>query len=49
MFFERQEQLKHRAITRQLHHNDLELLEQIELTLRELQKLVEDIKKLNND
>ncbi len=48
MFLERQEQLEGRAMTGQLHHNDLELLEQIEHTLIELQKLAEDIKKLNN-
>ncbi|MGF1589652.1 MAG: hypothetical protein ACFCU7_10475 [Pleurocapsa sp.] len=49
MFFERQEQLKRRANTGQLLHSDLELLEQIEQTLAELTKVVEDLKKLNNE
>jgi hypothetical protein len=48
MFLERQEQLKHRANTGQLSCRDLELIEQIERTTAELQKLAEDIKKLND-
>ena len=48
MFLERQEQLKHRAYTGQLLRSDLELLERIEQTLIELQKVAEDLIKLNN-
>ena len=48
MFFERQEQLKRRANTGQLLRSDLELIEQIERIVKELDQIVEDIKKLND-
>ena len=48
MFFECQDQLKHRANTGQLLRNDLDLLEQIEHISVELQKVAIDIKKLNS-
>ena len=48
MFLKHREQLERRAITGQLHPNDLELLEQIERTIIELYKLEKNIQKLNN-
>lgn len=48
MFLERQEKLEDRAYIGQLLNSDLEFLDRIEQTLIELQKVIEDIKKLNN-
>lgn len=48
IFLERQEKLEDRAYIGQLLNSDLEFLDRIEQTLIELQKVIEDIKKLNN-
>ena len=49
MFLQRREQLERRARTGQLLPRDLKLIEQIERTSAELQKLAQDLKKLNNN